>query len=242
MQHSRRRGERPARRGSAKGHRQAFRPSADLAATFGYLVLASLFGGGLVQWSLPNILLVTATGALAVYLAWRDGFACLSRTPLPGRLALVGIAALPLLQVVPLPPAIWQALPGQELRQATLGMVGNANTWQPLSLEPASTAICAILAIGFVSFTGLLLRLGAVEFRIVLVGVFAMILLGIVAGLLQVVSDGQFPQFGEGQGAIMLGFFSNKNHMATAIASVRIGAFGVIIMRHGRDYPIAAQT
>lgn len=207
-----------------------------------YLVVVSVFGGGQVAWTLDNIALVLATIVLAVALAWQDGFAAFSRGPLVGRIALAGIAIWPLLQLVPLPPDLWQALPGQELRRLTLGLAGLAESWQPLTLEPAATALCALMAIGFVTFVGWLLRLGEADFRRLLLVSIGVVLLGILIGLLQVVSDGQFPQLqADNMGATLLGFFANKNHMALVLAC-SILLFGLVVSREmkGRSQPTAA--
>lgn len=191
----------------------------DFLITAAYLVVAVLFGGGLVAWSLGTIVLIAATIVLAVALAWRDAFSCFARASLAARLALMGIAVLPLLQLVPLPPQLWQALPGQDLRRATLGLVGLTDSWQPVSLEPVSTALCAIMAIGFVALVGWLLRLSDSDFRRVLVVALALVVIGILVGLLQVVSDGQFPQLqANNMGATLLGFYANKNHMGLVLA------------------------
>ena len=235
MQHSRRTGARPSQRKTSGRRGAVGRPSTDLLVALGYLVLVSLFGGGLVEWSPSYILLMLATVGLAVFLAWRDGFTAFATAPPAGRIALSGIAALPLLQLVPLPPEIWQALPGQELRRATLGMMGIVDTWQPMTLEPVSTAMCAILAIGFVTFTGLLLRLGDAEFRKLLVATFALIVLGMGVGLLQVVSYGYPHFFPASEVSTLLGFFANKNHMALAIACA-ILLLGLIV-RHDNMAP-----
>lgn len=57
-----------------------------------------------------------------------------------------GLLALPLLfslpvvaQLVPLPPSLWQALPGREAERAMLALVGLDQTWRPLSLTPHAT-------------------------------------------------------------------------------------------------------
>ncbi|MGH6785209.1 MAG: O-antigen ligase family protein [Novosphingobium sp.] len=64
---------------------------------------------------------------------------------------LLGIAAaiavLPLLQLVPLPPAIWQALPGRADAAEALALVGAADTWRPWSLSPSRT-LAALLSLG----------------------------------------------------------------------------------------------
>ena len=68
-------------------------------------------------------------------------------TPWP-RLTL-GLAsalfALPALQLVPLPPDLWRALPGREVEAAALDLVGAGERWMPLSVSPPRT-LAALLA------------------------------------------------------------------------------------------------
>lgn len=196
-----------------------------------YLVVVGLFGGGLVAWTPGHIVVMLATIALAIALAWRDGFAAFAKAPLAGRIALAGIAVLPLLQLIPLPPALWHALPGQETRQATLALAGLADSWQPITLQPSATAITALMAVGFVVFTGWLLRLTDTDFRRLLLVAMGVVLLGILVGLSQVASDGRFPQLQvDNMGGTLLGFFANKNHMGLVLAC-SILLFGLVISR-----------
>jgi len=214
----------------------------DFLVTVIYLVIICLFGGGLVDWGFSYIALALATIVMAVALAWRDGFVVFCRVPLAGRIALAGIALLPLLQLVPLPPTLWQALPGQDLRRATLGLVGIADSWQPMSLDPVGTALCAVMAIGFVAFVGWLMRLSDIDYRRLLSVAFLLVVLNILVGLSQVVTDGQFPQIqADNMGATLLGFYANKNHMALALAC-SILLFGLVISRDGmaRDRRVLA--
>ncbi|WP_343805390.1 O-antigen ligase family protein [Alteraurantiacibacter aestuarii] len=67
--------------------------------------------------------------------------------------ALVGIVllslALPLLQIVPLPAAIWQALPGRELVSQTYDIAGiDGDSWFTWSVDPVRTlvAFCSTIA------------------------------------------------------------------------------------------------
>lgn len=207
------------------------RERGELMAVGAYLAILSLFGGGLVGWTPGIIVAVAATIVFAVAAAWRDGFVSLARASLAGRAALVGVAVLPFVQILPIPPEMWWALPGQDLRRAALTLVGAADSWQPLSVEPVSTALIAVLAAGFTALVAMLLRLSDVDFRRALRIVFILSLLGIAAGLLQVASGGQFPQPQiDNPEANMLGFYANKNHMALAIAS-SILLFGLVISR-----------
>lgn len=57
------------------------------------------------------------------------------------------VIAVPLVQLIPLPPALWQVLPGREAALASLSLVGEEGRWMPLSLDPPSTW-AALLALG----------------------------------------------------------------------------------------------
>jgi hypothetical protein len=99
--------------------------------TIAYVILLSLFGGGVAGWTTAYMLLCLATIVVTGAVAWRTAFVPLDAAPLAGKLALIGIGVLPLLQLVPLPPGLWQMLPGQEKRQAVLTLVGLADTRRP---------------------------------------------------------------------------------------------------------------
>ena len=214
------------RRASARrgvGVLQSLSGAQALIVTAIYVVLLALFGGGVAGWTPGYMLLCLTTILIAGATTWKTGFEPLNRAPLSGKIAIIGIGVLPLLQLVPLPPAIWQALPGQELRESTLALVGLADTWQPLTLDPAATALSAILAVGFVTLMTLLLHVGDAAFSRILDIAVGIVLLGIVLGILQVVSDGQFPRLHPiNMGAVMLGVYANKNHMGLIIACAMV--------------------
>ncbi|MFN3516199.1 MAG: O-antigen ligase family protein [Novosphingobium sp.] len=56
------------------------------------------------------------------------------------------ILSLPLMQLVPLPPAVWHSLPGREGQQAALELVGAEDSWRSLSLSPARTLTSLLAA------------------------------------------------------------------------------------------------
>lgn len=110
------------------------------AAAVLLLLVGLLFGGGGSGAGLANMVVQLAgLAALAFHReAVLDFFA---RAP---RLAVVLVAvtlALPLLQLVPLPPTIWQALPGRDLVSQSYDLIGAQGAWHPFSLSTARTAI-----------------------------------------------------------------------------------------------------
>ncbi|SOB80552.1 O-antigen ligase [Sphingomonas guangdongensis] len=194
----------------------------DFVLATGLFLALALLGGGSVGWTPAYMLATLIVIAAAVMLAWRTGFRTIACLPLAARFGLIGIAVLPLLQLVPLPPALWQQLPGQELRLGTLSLAGLADTWQPLSLEPASTAITALLAAGFTVLTALLLELEARPFRRVMAVAAGVVVAGMAIGLLQVLNDGWPHLQINRSSANLLGFQANKNHMALTIACAMV--------------------
>lgn len=126
---------------------------AALALLVAMLVFAPIFRAGRI----PESLMVLELLALPLLvLCVVPGFVALSRW---SRVALVLLCATPALQLVPLPFALWSALPGGAARAADLAAAGVSPAFLPLSLTPSATesalwsllpvvaALCAALAI-----------------------------------------------------------------------------------------------
>lgn len=133
--------------------------------------------------------------------------------PFPTILA-AGIVALPLLQLLPLPPALWQALPGRERAVEIYGLLGWKDAWLPLSLDPEATKAAALsLLPGLGTF--FLVRTLTSEQRLkvatIMVGA---ALIGALLGALQITTGGAFTPFDSVHRGHALGFFTNRNHQA----------------------------
>lgn len=138
------------------------------------------------------------------------------------QLALITVMTAPLwiglLQLLPLPPALWSALPGRAEWALHLQAVGAyaADTWHPLSLTPDATWSSVLAGLPLVACFGLALALSARQLRRFTRLWIAIATVQAVMGLLQL---GPLPGlrfdslFG---GAI--GTFANNNHFASFIA------------------------
>ncbi len=109
------------------------------------VAVAMILGGGGSPAPLQEML-VQVCAALLV-MVW----AMVSPRPIPpapGAAWAISalLVVLPLVQLVPLPPAVWQALPGRETERAALALVGAADTWQPWSVAPSRT-LASLLAL-----------------------------------------------------------------------------------------------
>lgn len=171
-----------------------------------------ILGGGGSPSPLPELALQTLIiGLFAAW--WLDR----SRSvPEPAAWRLAGlIAALPLVQLVPLPPALWHALPGREAEQAALALVGAVDSWRPWSIAPARTlaALLALLpALMLLLMTASLDRNGR---ALVVALVAGGGLVGLVVGVGQLGGGTANPfRFYGIEGRMLTGFEANRNHAA----------------------------
>lgn len=185
---------------------------ADRASQLQLLVLiAILAGGGGVAYGFANLVVqlaaiaVLAVNAPAVRGLWQAGTK-------PVALLCFATLALPLMQLVPLPHAVWIALPGRQLADESLLAV-DAMGWFPVSLDSARTLVAflglllpfAVLALG--------LSLGRSTLVAVCRTVIALALAGFALGAVQVLSAGQsgllYPE--NPMPGVMFSTFANRN-------------------------------
>lgn len=130
------------------------------------------------------------------------------------------IALLCVLQLVPLPPAIWQALPGRTVIAEIDNATGLAEQWRPLNLTPMNGwyALVSLATPLAVLLLGIQLQKDDLYRLLPLLIVLAAIS-GFV-GLLQVIGDPKGPLYlyritNNGQA---VGLFANRNHAAVLLA------------------------
>ncbi|WP_132032302.1 O-antigen ligase family protein [Aquabacter spiritensis] len=135
---------------------------------------------------------------------------------------LVGaVLFLPLLQLVPLPPAIWSALPGRAAAVEAFGLAGHDLGWMPISLSPAGTWLALLgLVPPLAVFLGTLL-LTYPERRLLSLVFLAAAFFSAVLGLLQLAQgpSSALRFFAFTNVADPVGFFANRNHFAALLYS-----------------------
>ena len=97
------------------------------------LAASLLFGGGSVSRAIPELLSLPLLA-----LALPRALPILKRSP--SALALsAGAIALPCIQLIPLPPGLWSALPGRDIVAQILTSADAPLSWRPISLIPSET-------------------------------------------------------------------------------------------------------
>lgn len=131
----------------------------------------------------------------------------------------LGLVAL---QLMPLPPAVWQGLPGREIVVANDALAGIEGQWRPLSLDPARTSNAL-----FSLFLPLAVLLFAIQLTSAkLARTVNLVLLGGgisgIIGLLQLLGDpeGGLYFYAMTTNGAAVGLFANRNHEALLLAAM----------------------
>ncbi|WP_315764583.1 O-antigen ligase family protein [Sphingomonas sp. Y38-1Y] len=209
------------------------------------LVLAALmavFGGS--GRTYPLVQLPITLAALAV-LGWA--------TPLALRLRPTGLAllmapfaallALVVIQSLPLPPAIWRALPGHALAASILDAIGGGDGWHAISLAPdagigmllhAAVPLTMLVATACLSDRRRVVVLRVIVAVAALSSVLGALQVAMGAGGAPILFDTQHRGFG-------VGLFVNRNHQATflLIALLLVAVPGVVEVQGERRRQVA---
>jgi len=190
-------------------------------------------GGGGVGAALPNLVVHLLALAILAFNARAVGDFIVSG-PLALRLLVAASLLLPLLQLVPLPPAVWQALPARDLVSESLGLIGSQGEWRPLSVFPARTLLAAIGLVAPFAVLVLGARLDDRGRNMVLTTIAGMGLLNLAIGAIQLVSGNQIAHFHGGTIAASQLYGTFANHNTAGIFFV-IAMFATLGLRSGED-------
>lgn len=193
-----------------------------LALLTGLLIVISVVFGGASRENVLRLSLVELTALPVLVLAgarligsgdWRTHrFA----------LGIMGAAlAIPILQIIPLPPFIWQALPGRDPLVLALDLANVEPGWAPLSLAPDQTwsGFLALLPPA-AAFLAILTAVN--EMRGKLVPIYLVLAtVSILLGVMQMSSGNHmlYPYRTTDPG-IVVGFFANRNHLAILLVGL----------------------
>jgi hypothetical protein len=159
---------------------------------------------------------------------------CVPRLSKAARLLLVLIgaaAALLTFELVPLPPFLWQLLPGRSTVVEGYSLLGMASPWLPISLSPSGTLAAltslippaAVIVLVYASS-----GYGRLYSVYLIIGV---AIASIVLGLLQKMQgpDSLYYIYDVTNRGGVVGFFANRNHLATLLLAAipLVGALSV---------------
>jgi len=183
-------------------------------------LLACLFLGGSGQGVFANMLLQLLGLALLVWAALAPPAEQLPREQ--KQLFVIALLALVvvLIQLIPLPPAMWEGLGPRKTIADGYRILGIAAPLQSLSLAPYSSISSLLSLIPALAMLAAILRLGCRPLLLV-VALASGTLAGVLLGTLQVSSadpsTSPWYLYPETNYGVATGFFANANHMANLL-------------------------
>ena len=182
-----------------------------------YLIFCLLLGGASAAGYPANMLLqLTAIPIIAWSLLAERSIAMPvgSRQLFTFLLLMLGLIVI---QLIPLPPAIWPALPGRSEAVAGLELLGATLPWLPLSLAPHQTVASALWLLPAIAVLLGIIRLGAYKPDYIAGGILAVTFVAIALGAIQRAGNQAAYIYQITNYGMATGFFSNGNHMATLL-------------------------
>ncbi|MES3101615.1 O-antigen ligase family protein [Sphingomonas faeni] len=182
-----------------------------------YLLACLLLGGASAAGFIANFILQIVSLPLIGWAVWQmiqERPSAQIRAPL-GLLAIFLVIAL--VQLVPLPPALWTLLPGRGAVVEGYRLLGIPLPWLPLTLAPdvAPSSILWLLP-AFAVLLGIVV-LGAFRGRGIAVAIVAVTLASVAIGALQVIGGNSAYLYRVTNYGVAVGFFANANHNATLL-------------------------
>ena len=183
------------------------------------LLLLNIFVGGAgVTYPLLQLLLELAgLGMMAFFVIRpRRSLVQLGR---PVLILVAAVVGLGILQLLPLPPAVWKNLPGRD-SVIELDSILGWTVWRPLTLDPERTIRALILLIPTIAMLLGCMRLPLNE-RVKLLWVAAAGgILSALVGISQFATHGGFTPYPSAHSGFPIGFFVNRNHQAAFLLSL----------------------
>jgi len=208
-----------------------------------------VLGGGTQQgsWSDALVQLVALGLLFAVLLSFLAEPSPI-RDPIP-ILLTIGVVALPVLQLIPLPPILWTNLPGREAFVSAFASADIALPWLPVSLDPGRTFRSLLALLPAVAVFLATLRLDYPARQSLSLLYIALGILSVSLGLAQLAQGPTSPLrfFPITNAADSVGFFANRNHYAALLYSLipLVAAWVVALVydkRTGRLFWLVAFT
>ncbi len=173
--------------------------------------------GGSSRFQLVSHLTLRLLSILAIgYAVWRMSPGDRAATQLFAR-SVAALGVLMTIQLIPLPPELWAALPGHGFYQDALNSIGLTDRWRPLSMSPDLTLNSLLALLPAMAAALLFAPLDEAGQRLQLDTLLACLAISSLLSALQLASNGfyLYPHNNEGTG---VGFFANRNHQALFLA------------------------
>lgn len=123
------------------------------------------------------------------------------------------LVAVPLLQLIPLPPFLWQQLPGRETMHESLALIDANGDWRPLSIAPLTTLASLLSLVPPLAVMLMVARLDDKGRLAVITVIAGFAFVSVLLGTLQMASagDGALLFYDQADHGVLFGFQANRN-------------------------------
>lgn len=195
-----------------RGYLLRDRHDSDAVIVAAAVALAMVLGGGGLAWPTLEVALQMLLAGLFALWGWVIPAQRLRALPRGVWLVAGLLVVLPLVQLLPLPPLLWHALPGRQPELAALALVGQQGSWRPLSLTPYQTFASLLVmtaSAALLVMTACLRLAGRTQ---VLATIVAVALLSLLVGAAQITGGtGNFFRFYDKTNDFLNGFQAYHN-------------------------------
>ena len=203
-------------------------------ASAGFLVAWVLLGGNMPSNLILFGALALAGTVLVSTSVIHGGLESWKSLSMAQQIALAFFCLMPLLQLIPLPPSLWQTLPGRALPLATLRAMGQADHWQPITLAYGATLRTSLMCIWLSTFLLTIMQLSTRDVHRLFALVLLLGMLNVLIGFVQIISGGSALIFYPSRQSMFLsGLFANKNHTGLFIAITFLAGYVMLYSREG---------
>jgi O-antigen ligase len=205
------------------------RPSLELSVC-GFMAISSLFlgggtRGGFLSDAILELLAVPAIlVAQSLLIESLRGKEESRRGAFWGFALCVAVVLCPLVQLVPLPPWIWAALPGRQDVNDVFRLLGSEQPWMPISVSPNATWLSLLSLLPPIAIFLTAIQLNNRERRRLSLIIVAVGVISVFFGLLQIAQgpNSSLRFFAFTNTLDPVGFFANKNHFAALLYAVLV--------------------
>lgn len=185
-----------------------------------WLWLCLIFGGASQGGVLANLTLQGGAACITAYWLWSDGRLHLQRAD---RVPLAILAAALLwiaIMFIPLPPVMWQSLPGRDFVTRGYRLLGMELPWLPIAMAPDRALRSALTLLAPIVAFFLTRRMDETQLRRMIGGVVVIAALSAALGLAQQATGPQsiLRLYDPTNRDVPVGLFANANHFAVFLA------------------------
>jgi O-antigen ligase len=203
-----------------------------------YLVLCLVLGGASAAGAIANFTIQFIGALILLAVALKDPRREVTRAEKGAWLLFFAFILLSLLQLVPLPPAIWTALPGRSTVAEGFTLVGAELPWLPLSLTPDGTIRAMVSLLPGLAILALLSPASARSRHRFLPLIVSFAFIALLLGLTQKASGSKSALYfySVTNWGHTVGFFANRNHQATLLLMTLpfVAALATPLLRGGK--------